>query len=158
MPRPFKNRKIGGCFKTDYYKPQGVPLSMLSEVELTVDEMEAIRLADLESLYQNDAAEKMNVSRQTFGNIVKKARQKIADALINGKAIRVISAGRSYSDSMLRCGKCGLLWKKTRNEQKNCPECESPEQEIPEDAFNQKNFFNCRRGRGKGNGRGRGCS
>lgn len=61
----------------------------LDEVCLGVDEMEAIRLADLEELYQTDAAEKMNVSRQTFGNIIREAHKKIADALVNGKALKI---------------------------------------------------------------------
>ncbi|MCP3965935.1 MAG: DUF134 domain-containing protein [Lentisphaerae bacterium] len=153
MPRPFKNRKIGGCFKADYYKPRSVPMSMLSEVELTIDELEAIRLADVENLYQNDAAEKMNVSRQTFGNIIKRARQKIADALVNGKALRIVSTGISYSDSMQRCGNCGLVWRKTKQEQTNCPECKSSEQEIPDDAFKEEFFFRGRKRRGNGRGR-----
>lgn len=61
----------------------------LSEIVLLADEVEAIRLADLEQLYQEDAAQKMKVSRQTFGRIVESARAKIADALINGKALRL---------------------------------------------------------------------
>lgn len=61
----------------------------LQEVILKADEIEAIRLADYEQLYQEEAAQKMNVSRQTFGRIVESARRKIADALINGKALRI---------------------------------------------------------------------
>ena len=61
----------------------------LDEVQITIDELEAVRLADIEQLYQADAAEKMNVSRQTFGNIIKSAHKKIAEALVLGKAIRV---------------------------------------------------------------------
>jgi predicted DNA-binding protein (UPF0251 family) len=72
-----------------YYKPQAVPLSVLQQVSLTVDEFEAIRLADLEGLYQADAAEKMNVSRQTLGRILESAHKKIADALVNGKALAI---------------------------------------------------------------------
>jgi predicted DNA-binding protein (UPF0251 family) len=89
MPRPFKFRNVNGSFPVNYYKPAGIPLGALEEVVLGVDEMEAIRLADAEGMYQADAAEKMGVSRQTFGNIIKAAHQKIADALINGKAIRI---------------------------------------------------------------------
>lgn len=72
-----------------YFKPAGVPLHVLVEVGLTLDELEALRLADLEGLYQEQAAERMSVSRATFGRIVESARQKIADALVNGKAVRV---------------------------------------------------------------------
>jgi predicted DNA-binding protein (UPF0251 family) len=61
----------------------------LQQVTLTVDEFEAIRLADLQGLYQEQAAEKMNVSRQTFGRIIESAHKKIADALVNGKALSI---------------------------------------------------------------------
>ncbi len=89
MPRPFKRRMIDGSAEYSYFKPLGVPMRNLEEICLTLDEMEAVRLADLEGLYQAEAAEKMNVSRQTFGNIIKSAHKKIADALINSKAMRV---------------------------------------------------------------------
>lgn len=63
----------------------------LEEIALTLDEIEAIRLADIEDLYQADAAEKMGVSRQTFGNIIARAHKKVASALLQGKALRICS-------------------------------------------------------------------
>jgi predicted DNA-binding protein (UPF0251 family) len=72
-----------------YYKPRGIPLVELQCVELTVDEFEAIRLADCERLYHEQAAERMNVSRQTFGRILDAARAKVADALVHGKALSI---------------------------------------------------------------------
>ena len=89
MPRPFKCRRIFGSPGSDYFKPRGIPLSGLQEIGLTLDEFEAIRLADLEGLYQEDAAKKMDVSRQTFGNIIAGAHKKIADAIVNGKALKI---------------------------------------------------------------------
>lgn len=89
MPRPVKCRKVNGDFKATYFKPKGVPLCSLDEVCLGVDEIEAVRLADLEEMYQADAAAKMNISRQTFGNIINSAHKKIADALANGKALKI---------------------------------------------------------------------
>jgi predicted DNA-binding protein (UPF0251 family) len=64
-------------------------MDALEEINLTLDELESVRLADLEGLYQEDAAKKMNISRQTFGNIVDSAHKKIADALLNGKALKI---------------------------------------------------------------------
>ncbi len=93
MPRPQHCRRIGGMPPCRVYKPQGVPRSMLEQVVLTEDEWEAIRLADKEGLYQEQAAEQMNVSRQTFGRILESAHRKIADALISGKAL-LIQGGR----------------------------------------------------------------
>lgn len=56
---------------------------------MTLDELEALRLADLDGLYQETAAARMGVSRQTFGNIIERAHRKVADALVNAKALRI---------------------------------------------------------------------
>ena len=75
-------------------------MRMLETVELAKDELEAIRLTDLEGLYQEQAAEQMGVSRQTLGNILKRAHKKIAEALIQGKAIQLETAHPPQTDSM----------------------------------------------------------
>ncbi len=98
MPRPYIDRKVKGKIVSDYYKPRGIPLRDLGEVSLGVDELEALRLADYEGLYQAEAAERMGVSRQTFGNIVKSARKKVASALVNGSALK-IEGGPSRPDT-----------------------------------------------------------
>ncbi len=87
--RPKKERHVCCKIEAKYFKPRGIPMGELEEVVLLADEVEAIHLADLKQLYQEDAALKMKVSRQTFGRIVESARAKIADALINGKALRL---------------------------------------------------------------------
>jgi uncharacterized protein len=89
MPRPFKNRRVSVSPEVTYFKPQGVPMRFLEAVSLGHDELEAIKLADLQGLYQEQAAEKMGISRQTFGNILNSAHKKIAEAMVNGKAIRI---------------------------------------------------------------------
>ncbi len=89
MPRPCKCRRICGNPRVDYFKPRGISLDELEEVGLTIDEFEAIRLADLDGLYQEDAAKKMNISRQTFGNIIESAHKKIADAIVHAKALKI---------------------------------------------------------------------
>jgi predicted DNA-binding protein (UPF0251 family) len=89
MPRPQKERRIGHCAPVTYFKPQGIPLRLLEAVELAPDELEALRLADYEGLYQEQAAEQMGVSRQTFGLIIARAHKKVAEALTKGKAIRM---------------------------------------------------------------------
>jgi predicted DNA-binding protein (UPF0251 family)/predicted Fe-Mo cluster-binding NifX family protein len=70
-------------------KPAGIPACELEEVVLGLDEAEALRLADLLGLYQEAAARSMGISRQTFGRIVETARRKAADAILNGKALRL---------------------------------------------------------------------
>jgi len=89
MARPCKCRRVCGNPEAYYFKPRGIPVSQLEEVVLTLDEFEAVRLADLEGLYQEDAAKRMNVSRQTFGNIIESAHKKIADTIINARALRI---------------------------------------------------------------------
>ena len=161
MPRPFKNRKINGLFNVDCYKPNGIPLSMLTSIELSVDELESLRLADMENMYQDAAAEKMGVSRQTFGNIIKSARKKVADAIINGKALKIISHGFSYSDAIRCCRHCGVVWRKAVEKQVACPSCKSTKSDIPDEAFNANSFFRrkgCGQGKGQGKGHARGCN
>jgi predicted DNA-binding protein (UPF0251 family) len=89
MVRPLKCRHIAFSPTATYFKPRGIGMAFLEEVGLELDEVEALRLADLEGLYQIDAALRMGVSRQTFANIVGRARGKVADAIIHGKALRI---------------------------------------------------------------------
>ena len=89
MPRPCCPRRVGFTPGVVHFKPAGVPMCDLEEVVLTLDEVEALRLADLNGLYQEQAAEQMKISRATFARIVEVARKKVADALIHGKALRL---------------------------------------------------------------------
>ena len=89
MPRPFCPRRIAGRPGATMFKPAGIPMRELEEVVMTLDEFEALRLADLDRLYQEQAAEQMNVSRPTFGRVIESAHHKLADALVHGKALRI---------------------------------------------------------------------
>jgi uncharacterized protein len=89
MSRPKKDRCIRCQPNAIYFKPRGIPLIQLEEVCLSLDELEAIRLADCEGLYHEQAAEKMNISRPTFGRILSEARRKIAEAVVEGKALMI---------------------------------------------------------------------
>ncbi len=89
MPRPFCMRRVGFVPGVTHFKPAGVPLRELEEVVVALDELEALRLADLQGMYQEQAAEQMKISRPTFARVVESARKKVADALINGKALRL---------------------------------------------------------------------
>ena len=89
MARPIKQRCINCVPVASYFKPAGIPMRELDEIVLAKDELEAMRLTDLEGLYQADAAERMGVSRQTIGNILISVHRKVADALLNGKALRI---------------------------------------------------------------------
>jgi predicted DNA-binding protein (UPF0251 family)/predicted Fe-Mo cluster-binding NifX family protein len=89
MPRPFNERRVRSGLVPFAFKPAGIPARDLEQVTLSFDQAEAIRLADLQGLYQEAAAIRMGVSRQTFGRIIQSARQVIADAIINGKCLRI---------------------------------------------------------------------
>ena len=89
MPRPKKPRFCRFRPNVYYFKPRGIPLRMLKEVELLPDELEALKLAEVEGLEQTEAAGKMEISQPTFARILSLAYKKIAEALILGKAIRI---------------------------------------------------------------------
>jgi uncharacterized protein len=89
VPRPYCRRRIGGQPAASIFKPIGVPMRLLEEVVMTLDEFEAIRLADLDGLYQESAAAQMEVSRPTFSRITASAHRKLADAIVHGKALRI---------------------------------------------------------------------
>ena len=92
MPSPLCPRRIAHHPPCDYFKPAGIPLYDLEEVVLAADELEALRLADVEDLFHTKAAVHMGVSRQTFDRVVRRARMKVARALVFGHALRIIKA------------------------------------------------------------------
>jgi len=89
MARPIKPRRVFFDPNVTYFKPRAVPLSMLEEVDLGVDELEALRLCDYKNLEQIEAAKKMRVSQSTLQRILTSARKKVAEALIEGKAVKI---------------------------------------------------------------------
>ncbi len=89
MPRPKRFRWISFRPGVTYFKPRGVPLRFLSEIKLTVDELEALRLADFRGMDQIKAAKKMKISQSTLQRILTSARKKVSQGLVEGKAIRI---------------------------------------------------------------------
>ena len=107
------------------FKPAGVPRNQIDEVLLTVDELEAIRLAHLENYYQQAIARQMGVSRPTAGRILESAHRKIAEALVHGKSLR-IDGGTYVSDPRDpdRCPHCGSpRGQGRRSAADDCPDC-----------------------------------
>ena len=150
MPRPLKARRIGCKPDSNYFKPQGIPLGDLGEVVLTMDELEAVRLADFEGIYQEAAAKRMNISRQTFGNIIKSAHHKIADALVNAKALRIEGGVVTMVEKLFNCSECKHGWSVPYGMGRpgECPECGGSNVHRSLDD----------RGRGRRGGSGRGKS
>jgi predicted DNA-binding protein (UPF0251 family) len=131
MARPTKWRRVAFIPQVTYFKPVGIPLRMLEEVGLTVEELEAIRLKDVEGLQQEECAEKMHVSRPTFHRVLESARQKVADALINGKAVRIEGGNFALPNQSFRCRRDGYEWivpfeAMAAGLPLACPRCDSP--------------------------------
>jgi uncharacterized protein len=127
MPRPIKCRRVNHSPEYLVFKPAGIPARQLKEVELTLDEFEAIRLADLKGLYHEEAAQKMDISRQTFGNILASARKKIADMLVHGKALSLQGGNISLTtERLFACRDCNTPWFEPfgTGHPRRCPTCE----------------------------------
>lgn len=153
MPRPRLRRRVWFQPNVTYFKPAGIRMVDLEETILTVDEFEAVRLKDFLNLEQEKAAKKMNISQPTFHRLVLSARKKIAEALVNGKAIRIeggnfkmvqpiqrgmgrgmragrsMGRGRSFggSASSCICPACGYQEQKQKGvpcATKKCPKCD----------------------------------
>ena len=108
MPRPTKWRRVAFIPEIRYFKPAGMPLRNLKEVCLSLEEAESIRLKDLERLEQEQCAEKMHNSRSTFHRVLVSARQKVAEALLGGKAIRIKGGNFKLAQHRFR-----YLWNST---------------------------------------------
>lgn len=104
MPRPTCPRRVGFMPRTKYFKPAGAPIGILEEVLLGYDELEAIRLKNLVGLSQDQAASQMGVSQPTFHRLLVSAHQKLTDAVVNGKALRV--EGGNIMSANVQAGPC----------------------------------------------------
>ena len=155
MARPVKLRCIGQLPNAALFKPAGIPVSALQAVKLSVEEAEAIRLKDLEELDQKECAKRMRVSRPTFHRILESGRKKLADALINGKAIQIEGGNFSLPQSRFRCNNDGHEWNVpfevlASKAPLSCPVCFSPNTQptpLPPFGFGWRQGKRCRRGK-----------
>ncbi len=131
MGRQPRWRRVDFLPQVTYFKPAGVPLAHLKEVRLSIEEAEAIRLKDIEGLDQKDCAQKMRVSRPTFARILLSVRQKMADALLNGKAMRIEGGNYEMAVRRFRCSN-GHEWEvpfevMIKEPPELCPTCSTPD-------------------------------
>ena len=110
MSRPMKLRQVARAPWVTFFKPVGVPMNALEGVTLGFEEVEAIRLKDIEEFHQEECARQMGISRATFHQILKSARKKVADALLNGKSIRVEGGSVAFPGARFRCRDDGYEW------------------------------------------------
>lgn len=124
MPRPIKCRKISHVPKNTKFSPEKD--ENIEVEELKYEEIEAMRLKDIEDLSQEEAAVKMQVSRQTFQNIIDSARKKVAIALCEGKSIHIKGGYYKIRDCKLKCQHCGTLYPLEHMQDRiKCPVCKS---------------------------------
>ncbi|WP_430884206.1 DUF134 domain-containing protein [Fusibacter sp. JL216-2] len=121
MPRPMKPRRIGALPRKRKFVPEG---SVQDEVVIKLDEMEAIRLKDVEGLNQEQAAKRMHVSRQTYQLILESGRKKVAVALTEGRTIQIDGGHVTINICEYTCDKCGHTHSKEYEKRGGgCPQC-----------------------------------
>jgi predicted DNA-binding protein (UPF0251 family) len=129
MPRPRKRRRVWHEPKPAIFKPVGVPLDQLKAITLLHEELEALRLVDLEGQYQDSAAKQMNVSRSTIQRIVREARYKVTQALTEGAALHIEGGTFRVARISWQCEDCGYLWEiehgSGQSAPARCPSCTS---------------------------------
>jgi len=119
MPRPFKCRRVACRPPATRFKPDGGEgFARGEEIVLALDEYEALRLCDLEGRQQEPSAAGMKISRQTFGNILRAARRKLADCIVNGKPLKIEGGTIVLRAIRLRCCDCGIGWTGQQDEQR----------------------------------------
>jgi predicted DNA-binding protein (UPF0251 family) len=109
MPRPKNNRKIVSPPLMKGFKPFGIPRRELETIVLSIDEYESIRLLDYEGLLQEQAAERMQVSRPTLTRIYESARRSMAKAFVEGKMIVIEGGNIEFDQEWFRCDRCHKL-------------------------------------------------
>jgi uncharacterized protein len=136
MRGPYRKRRVHKPPSFKNFKPCGIPRSRLKTVTLTVDEYEAIRLADYMRLEHLQAAEKMAISRPTFTRLIEKARHKFALAIVDGFELIVEGGNIEFSNTLHRCRDCGDEQINPYTEDiEDCPECGSENVEDMADKF-----------------------
>ncbi|NLX92545.1 MAG: DUF134 domain-containing protein [Clostridiales bacterium] len=153
MARPIKWRKIDSIPTVSYFTPSNedvradVPTNIL-----LLEELEAIRLKDLEGLEQEECAQRMHVSRPTFQRILIAAREKTADSLINGKAIHIVGGNYTLNICPAKCLDCGKSWMESYENLDTihtgsyvCPHCGSAKVACEQNCQGGFGRKNCRR-------------
>ncbi|MFP3867263.1 MAG: DUF134 domain-containing protein [Desulfobacteraceae bacterium] len=126
MARPRKSRWVESEPNITFFKPKGIPLRGLEQVVISIDELEALRLADYLGLSQEEVAHGLNVSRPTVTRMLARAHQAIADALVHGKAIKIEGGDYTIAKDRFFCQDCAHTWISPagENQPSSCPQCQ----------------------------------
>jgi predicted DNA-binding protein (UPF0251 family)/DNA-directed RNA polymerase subunit RPC12/RpoP len=128
MPRRKRHRFVHSEPTVSVYKPAGIPAKDLDEILLTVDEFEAMRLADYEGMNQREACTIMKISQPTFNRILASARSKVAQGLVEGQVLRIEGGRYVLGDGSggLQCVDCNYRLDMDKDPRNVCPKCGSP--------------------------------
>lgn len=126
MPRPKNNRIVYEPPIYTEFKPVGSRGQNLEVIDLTLDEFEALRLADQKAMSHAEAAEEMEISRSTFTRLIEQARKKLADFIIHGKLLSINGGNVHFRNNIIKCQSCGYMFKTNFNQMiTECPVCKS---------------------------------
>lgn len=126
MKKPYRTRKVNEPPRFTNFKPSGIPRKFLKKAELSIDEFEAIRLADYCGLEHQQAADNMQISRPTFTRLIKKARQSVATAIIDGMELSITGGNFELLNNLYHCRDCGeTISQPLYLKAENCIECGS---------------------------------
>jgi predicted DNA-binding protein (UPF0251 family)/DNA-directed RNA polymerase subunit RPC12/RpoP len=127
MPRRKRHRVVSKEPLVSVYKPAGVPAKELDEILISVDEFEAIRLADFKGLSQREACAIMQISQPTFNRTLSSARSKVAEAIVEGFVLRIEGGNYILTDGSggLECVECGYRIDLDKDAMDSCPKCGS---------------------------------
>lgn len=146
MREPYRKRRINEPPRFNNFKPSGVPRRFLKQIDLTIDEYEALRLTDYLQLEHLKASESMNISRPTFTRLIEKARHKVAQAIVDGRELIIEGGNIDFVNTIHRCIECGeIKLQPFSEENKKCPDCGSSNVENLAMNFMKRG---CRRRRG----------
>lgn len=152
MARPVKWRKIENIPTVPYFVPSEKDINEIPGNVLKLEELEAVRLKDLEGLEQEECAQKMQVSRPTFQRILISAREKITDSLVNGKKLKIEGGNFTRNICPVKCEDCGKEWSESfekleiiKNGEYTCPSCGSSHVECIKKCGGKFCDKNCRR-------------
>ena len=148
MPRPEKERIVNTPPLFNSFKPTGFQRASLKTIILSLDEFEAVRLADSQQLDHAEAAEMMEISRSTFTRLIERARKKVSRFLIEGAELVIDGGSIHFRGNIIRCDDCSHIFRVSfTDEIKNCPSCNSVNLTDLADGFGHGR---CCRGQGRG--------
>ena len=151
MTRPRIERRVKEPPRFQRFKPVGIPTRLLERIPLTLDEFEALRLADYKDLEHQKSADEMGISRPTFTRLINSARKKVAKAIVDGKEIFIMGGSIYFKNNIVKCLNCGTIIPIGFEDNSNikCPNCDGTDFINLAQQFGFGQWHRGRRGHGR---------